>query len=113
MHFTKDEACKEVFTMYTGHDYSPGADDYFESKDIWLHSYDTYTASYDNYAIGISLCHDLAGIYGEREVYHMLLYPDTVNEVTGKTWDELLSEREQYIRDKYAHVDRSNLPEDW
>lgn len=111
--FTKDEACKEVFTMYTGHDYSPGADDYFESKDIWLHSYDTYTASYDNYAIGISLCHDLAGIYGEREVYHMLLYPDTVNEVTGKTWDELLSEREQYIRDKYAHVDRSNLPADW
>lgn len=111
--FTREGNCKEVFTMYTGREYSPGADDYFESLDIYIHSYDAYAASYNSYNMGISLCHYLAGIYGEREVYNLLLYPDTVKEITGKTWDELLSEREQYIRDKYAHVDRSALPEGW
>ncbi len=111
--FTREGNCKEVFAMYTGRDYSPGAEDYFESIDIYIHSYDAYAASYESYNMGISLAHHLAGIYGERAVYNMLLYPDTVEEVTGRTWEELLSERERDIREKYAHVDRSALPEDW
>jgi len=110
--FTEDESGREVFKMYTGREYCRETD-YFESYDIWVHSYNKYLSTYMQVGVGISLAHHLAGIYGEREVYNMLLYPDTVEEVTGKTWDELLEEREQYIRDKYAHVDLSMLPEDW
>ena len=111
--FTREGNCKEVFALYTGRDYTPGADDYFETLDIYAHSYDAYTTNYTSYNVGLSLAQYLAGMYGEREVYNMLLYPDTVKAVTGKTWDELLAEREQYIREKYAHVDLSDLPENW
>lgn len=46
----------------------------------------------------------LIDLYGEREVYNLMLFPDTIEENTGKTWEQLASEWEQHIRDKYAHV---------
>jgi hypothetical protein len=49
----------------------------------------------------------LIELYGEKTAMELLLFPDTVETVTGKSWEQLRSEWEQHIRAKYAHVDIS------
>ena len=43
-------------------------------------------------------------IYGEKTVCELMLYPDTVEEVTGETWVQLALKWEQHIREKYDGV---------
>jgi len=104
--FNDDGEWAGVYSAYTGRNYESGKSDYLESFHILTHYYDDF-----GYKGCMSLCIYLSDIYGEREVFDMLLRPETVEEVTGKTWEELNSEWEQYIRDKYAEVDTSALPE--
>ena len=49
-----------------------------------------------------SVTHYLIGIYGEDAVIGLMLYPDRVVEVTGKTWETLEAEWKQQLREKYA-----------
>lgn len=96
-----------TFHAYTGRAYQPGRDDYFEVWDIMCHVNDYYKLAYKTGAQSInSFSHYLIDLYGEREVYELMLFPDTIEEVTGKTWEQLASEWETHIRDKYAGVQK-------
>ena len=46
----------------------------------------------------------LSDLYGEETVWNLMLFPNTVQDVTGKTWYTISEEWEQHIRDKYADV---------
>ena len=61
--------------------------------------------SFDYYTGGASvnsLTYYLIKQFGEDIISNLMLFPDTVVEVTGKTWDTLKEEWKQYIMDKYA-----------
>ncbi|MBR5121651.1 MAG: hypothetical protein IKU89_03795, partial [Oscillospiraceae bacterium] len=49
----------------------------------------------------------LIDIYGERTVYNLMLYPETIEKVTAKTWEQLTLEWEQHIRNKYNDAKNS------
>lgn len=100
----------ELFYACTGHTYQTGLDDYYEAWDILCYINDYYQLGYRTGA----QCHNsisryLITLYGEDTVMDLMLLPDTVEDVTGKTWDTLISEWKQAIKDKYAHID----PSDW
>lgn len=99
----KDET--DYFYAYTGREYRVSREDYFEANDIFCYMYDYDDFDYHTGGPSInSINRYLIDIYGEKAVYNMMLYPDTVEEVTGKTWDQLSSEWEQYLCDKYGDV---------
>lgn len=104
----KDYGIKDFYT-YTGRAYQPGRDDYFEVWDMMCHMNDFYQLEYMSTANSLnSFSRYLIDLYGEREVYELMLFPDTIEEVTGKTWEQLASEWETHIRDKYAGVQKSD-----
>ena len=94
----------EVFHAYTGRAYQGGVEDYFELYDILSYIYSDF--AYDDYNMGRnpinSFLRYLIDLYGESTVSDLMLFPDTVDVVTGKTWDELGAEWEQHLRNKYA-----------
>lgn len=97
----------QYFHAYTGRSYQSGRDDFFESWDILCHVNDYYKLAYKTGAQAInSFSRYLIDLYGEREVYDLMLFPDTIEEVTGKTWEQLAFEWEKHIRDKYAGVQK-------
>ena len=51
----------------------------------------------------------LIDLCGEETVYQLMLFPDTVQTVTGKTWDEHKEEWYQHMQDKSADVDFSSF----
>lgn len=104
----KDYGIKD-FHAYTGRAYQPGRDDYFVVWDIMCHMNDYYQLAYMSTANSLnSFSRYLIDLYGEREVYNLMLFPDTIEEITGKTWEQLASEWEKHIRDKYADVQITN-----
>ena len=46
--------------------------------------------------------HYLIQNFGESAIANLMLYPDTVVDVTGKSWDTLKATWKQSIMDKYA-----------
>jgi len=93
----------ELFYTFTGHTYQPGADDYFEANGITCYVLDEFSFDYHTGGPSTnSFIYYLINDFGEDTVSNMMLYPDTVVDVTGKTWDTLQGEWKQYIMDKYA-----------
>ncbi len=103
--FSKKDYGIEDFYTYTGRSYQPGRDDYFEVWDMMCHMNDDYQLAYMSRADSLnSFSRYLIELYGEKKVYHLMLFPDTVEDSTGKTWEQLASAWEEHIRNKYAHV---------
>lgn len=101
--FTENDTYRYLFSYFTGRDYQPGRNDFFEVMDILCYIGEYYRLSYDTGAESInSISRYLMELYGEDTVFDLYLYPETVEDVTGKTWNELQAEWEQHIRDKYA-----------
>lgn len=98
----------EMFYAFTGRAYQPGRDDYYEVVDILCYLENNYTLKYHDGGPTISISRYLIDCYGEKTAYQLVAFPNTVVDVTGKTWDELASEWEQHIRNKYAHVNISD-----
>lgn len=104
--FSKSEDDIELFRAFTGRAYEPGRDDFFEAMDILCYLSDYYQLAYKNGAqTHNSFSRYLVDLYGEDEVCNLLLFPETVEDITGKTWEELRAEWEQHIREKYADVE--------
>lgn len=94
-----------LFHDFTGRAYEPGTDDYFEAYDILCYCFEDYELDYLNGRNPInSFSRYLMDRYGEGETMDLMLYPDTVESVTGKSWDTLQLEWEQSIREKYAGI---------
>ena len=104
--FTQREQMIELFTSCTGRSYQPGLDDYYEAYDILCYIAGEYELDY--YAGGNainSFNRYLINLYGENTVCDLMLSPETAEDITGKTWDELEAEWKQYIRNKYVGVE--------
>lgn len=107
--FGRKENGSKLFYAFTGRSYQPGRDDFFEAWDILCYINNYYQLSYLTGAQSQnSFSRYLIDLYGETEVYNLMLFPDTIQEVTGKTWEQLASEWEKHIRDKYADVQIPN-----
>lgn len=103
--FTQNEDWAELFYQCTGRNYQAGVGDYFEAYDILCYITNEYELDYLNGRNGInSFSHYLIDCYGEETVYDMMLFPDTVEDITGKTWEELEDEWNLYMQDKYAGI---------
>lgn len=101
--FTQYPEAADLFYSFTGHAYQPGLDDYFEANGISCYVLDEFSFDYRGGGPSInSFTYYLIKQFGEDAISNLMLFPDTVIEVTGKTWDTLKEEWKQYIMDKYA-----------
>ena len=103
------EKLSELFYALTGRAYQPRQEDFYEVYDILCFINDNFDLSYYDGGPLNSISHYLIDRYGEDTTSQLMLFPNTVEEVTGKSWDEWRQEWKAYILDKYA--DRT-LP-DW
>lgn len=104
--FTHDPKCIDLFEIFTGRGYQPGKDDFYEVMDILCYINDYYTLNYDTIMDAkLSITGYLIEQFGEDAVSNVMLYPETVEQVTGKTWKELETQWQQHIRDKYAGIE--------
>ena len=100
----------ELFYLCTGHNYQPKTEDYYEVYDILCYIGNDYTLDYYSGGNPInSFSRYLIDRYGEDDIYQLMLLPETVETVTGKTWETLQKEWKQHIQEKYVNVE---LP-DW
>ena len=101
--YTQDSELAELFYYFTGHTYRSGVDDFFETLDIMCYIFDEFSFDYHTGGPSVnSLTYYLIKQFGEDTISNLMLFPDTVVDVTGKTWDTLKEEWKQYIMDKYA-----------
>lgn len=103
------EKYAQLFVACTGRAYRPGGEDFFEASDIACRINHDDRLDYDSSGPQDSMVGYLIGLYGERTTSEILLFPETVEEVTGKTWIELEAQWKQNLQNKYASA---KLP-DW
>ena len=89
-----------------GRTYQPGVDDYFEGYDILCY----ITGEYElDYLYGRnaynSFAHYLHDLYGEDTTYQLMLFPETIETVTGKTWEEQEADWLQHMADKFDGIE--------
>ena len=99
----------DLFYSFTGRSYQPGPEDYYEGYDILCYINNDYTLDYDNGNPINSFSRYLIDQYGEDAIYQLMLLPEKVETVTGKTWETLQKEWKQHIQDKYAEVEIPNV----
>ena len=99
---TQDPQLAELFHSFTGRDYRSGIENYYEAVDILCYVLDDFSLDYTGGPAINSFAHYLIKDFGEDVISNLMLFPDTVVDVTGKEWDILKEEWKQYIIDKYA-----------
>lgn len=102
--FGNNEDGAKLFSAFTGRQYQFGRDDYYEVMDILCYVDEYYQLAYFGAQSINSFNRYLIDLYGEKEVYHLMLFPETVEEVTNNTWEQLATEWELHIRNKYKDV---------
>lgn len=96
----------DLFYSCTGRSYQPGVDDYFESYDIMCYVTNEFELDYYNGRNAInSFTHYLIDLYGENAIFNLMLFPETVGDVTGKEWDELETEWISSVGNKFEGVE--------
>lgn len=101
--FTQYPEAAKLFYSFTGHTYQAGVDDYFEANGISCYVLDEFDLVYRGGGPAInSFIYYLIKDFGEDATSNLMLFPDTVVDVTGKTWETLEAEWKQSIMDKYA-----------
>ena len=101
--YTQDSESAELFYALTGHTYRSGTEDYFEVNDIGCYAYNDFILDcYGDVSSINSFTHYLIKDFGEDAIINLMLFPDTVTHVTGKTWETLEIEWKQALMDKYA-----------
>ena len=103
------EKYAELFVACTGRAYQPGGEDFFEACDIACLVNNDYRIDYNSSGPLDSMVGYLIDLYGESMTCDLLLFPETVEDVTGNTWEELEAQWLQNLQSKYADVE---LP-DW
>jgi len=101
--YTLDSESAELFYAFTGHAYQSGTDDYFEVNDIECYAFDDFSLDSQGDVAPInSFSRYLIKDYGENAILNLMLFPDTVVDVTGRNWETLEKEWKQSVMDKYA-----------
>ena len=102
---TQNEQWADLFYTFTGRSYQPGVDDYFEFYDILCYATNEYELDYYNGRNAVnSFTHYLIDLYGEDATSNLMLFPETVLEVTGKDWIDLEAEWKTHIKNKFKGV---------
>jgi len=102
--FTQNSKWADLFNSFAGHTYQAGVESYFEAFDVLSYALND-DFSIDYYRDGLflnSFAYYLIKDFGENAIIDLMLFPDTVVDVTGKTWETLEDEWQQYIMDKYG-----------
>ncbi len=100
--FTNIKQWADVFYSFTGRAYQPGVDDYFEAYDILCYITNEYVIDYYNGRNALnSFVHYLIDNYGEDITCNLLLFPDSAEELTQKTWEELEVAWKSNLESKY------------
>ena len=108
--FGKSEDGIKIFDSYVGRPYESGRNDFFEAWDILCYINDYYKLEYLRGAQSLnSFSRYLIDKYGERTVYNLMLYPETIEEVVDKTWEQLELEWKLHIQNKYMGVENPLL----
>ena len=103
---TQDEQWADLFYSFTGRSYQPGVDDYFEFYDILCYATNEYELDYYNGRNAVnSFTNYLIDLYGEDAISNLMLFPETVSDVTGKNWNELELEWTTHIKNKFRGVE--------
>ena len=102
--FTQDSEWAELFRDFTGHTYQTDVENHFEAFDVLVYVLnDDFSLDYHRDGAFISsFTHYLIKNFGEDVIINLMLFPDTVIDVTGKTWETLEQEWKHSILDKYA-----------
>lgn len=103
-----DELSRELFYAFFGREYQSCLEDYYNVYDMTCYLNRSYQLDYFNVEGWNSFTHYLLGLYGEEIVPELLLFPDTVETVTGKTGELLQSEWQRYIEDTFKDVEIPN-----
>ena len=79
-------------------------EDYFEAFDVLIYALnDDFSLDYHKDGSFLnSFTYYLIKDFGENAIINLMLFPDTVIDVTGKTWETLENEWKQALMDKYA-----------
>ena len=102
--FTQNSKWAELYESFTEHTYQAGTEHYFEVFDVLSYALNN-NFSLDYHKDGAflnSFAYYLIKDFGENAVIDLMLFPDTVTHVTGKTWETLENEWQQSLVDKYA-----------
>lgn len=100
---TQDSESAELFYSFTGHTYQSVIDDYYEAMDISCYVLGEFRLDRSGSGPSInSFTYYLIKDFGENAIINLMLFPDTVIDVTGKTWETLENEWKQSLMDKYA-----------
>ncbi len=103
--FTQNEQLSEIFYACTGRTYETGRDDFYEAMDIITYVQNNFNLDYFSGGSQMnSITRYLVDLYGENTVFNLMLFPETVEEVTGKSWEEWQAQWKQHIQVKYAGV---------
>lgn len=99
----QEEKWQEFFSEFAGRKYTGSREDYFEFYDSLCYACDDYELRWNTGRNPInSITKYLVDLYGEDTVIDLYLYPDTVEEVVGKSWDKLAYEWRENLKEKYA-----------
>ena len=102
--FTQNSKWAELYESFTEHTYQEGTEHYFEVFDVLSYALneDFRLDYHKDGAFLNSFAYYLIKDFGENAVIDLMLFPDTVTHVTGKTWETLEIEWKQALMDKYA-----------
>ncbi|MBR3704538.1 MAG: hypothetical protein IKM11_03505 [Oscillospiraceae bacterium] len=104
--FMYDEESSEMFYAAFGREYQPGYEDYYNAHDLICYINNLYILDYNSGSSAWnSFTHYLLDQYGEDTVPQLLLFPDTVESVTGKTWEELRCEWQAHMEKKFENFE--------
>lgn len=103
--FLSDEQLNCVFFDCYGRVYHGGADDYYDTMDILCYFGNSFELKYEERAGYSSFTHYLLDLYREDVVVQILLFPEIVETVTGKTWEELKADWERYMEKKFENFE--------
>ena len=103
---TQDAQLADLFYSCTGRNYQLGVDDYFEAYDILCYFTNEFELDYYNGRNAInSFTHYLIDLYGEDAISNLMLFPETVCDVTGKSWNGLEAEWITFLKNKFKEVE--------
>lgn len=103
--FLYDEQYRALFSYIYGREYQGGIDDYYDAYDILCSAQSSYEFDYNTgRKAWKSFTHYLLSLYEEDTVAEIFLFPETVETVTGKTWEELRVDWQHYMDEKFADV---------
>lgn len=102
--FLHDEVMKSLFYNCFGRDYQSGLEDYYEAQDFLCHITNSFEFSRTSGSFAMNaFIHYLLDLYGEDTVCQILLFPETVETVTGKTWEGLQADWQQHMEKKFEN----------